>query len=111
MGYIIPFVFIYNSAIILRGPVYAIIATSMLLFIAVTFSASVVTGYLFKHIGIMVRLLLGLAAAAVVFLACQKTLLFTFTPAMIVIVLGAVFLFGFYLLNRKLVKSFTVEQA
>jgi len=111
MGYIIPFVFIYNSAIILRGPIYAIIATSMLLFIAVTFSASLVTGYLFKHISIVVRVLLGVAAAAVVILACQKSLLFTFVPAMIVIVIGTVFLFAFYRLNRKLVKSFTAEHA
>jgi TRAP transporter 4TM/12TM fusion protein len=111
MGYIIPFVFIYNNAIILRGPVYAIIATSMLLFIAVTFSASVVTGYLFRHINIVLRILLGLAAAAVVFLACQKALLASFVPAMIVIVVGAVFLFAFYLFNRRLVKSFTAENA
>ena len=111
MGYIIPFVFIYNNAIILQGPIYAIIATTMLLFIAVTFSASVVTGYLFRHIGIAVRILLGIAAAAVVFLSCQKSFLATFTPAMIIIVVGAIFLLAFYLLNRKLVKNFATECA
>jgi len=83
----------------------------MLLFIAVTFSASVVTGYLFKHIGIAVRVLLGIAAAAVVFLSCQKSLLTTFTPALIIIVVGAVFLLAFYLLNRRHVENFATECA
>ena len=111
MGYIIPFVFIYNNAIIMQGPVFVIIATAMLLFIAVTFSASVVTGYFFKHISIALRILLAMAAAAIVILACQKSLLANFTPAMIVIVVGSAFLLAFYLLNRKLVKSFTAEHA
>lgn len=31
MGYIIPFVFVYNRAIILEGPIYASIATSIVL--------------------------------------------------------------------------------
>lgn len=111
MGYIIPFVFVYNDAILLHGPVYAIIATAMLLFIAVTFSSSAVTGYLFKPIGIVPRILLLAATLAVIILSTQKALLSTFIPAMIVIAVGGVFLVAFFLLNRKLVKSFAAENA
>lgn len=109
MGYLIPFVFVYNNAIILRGPFYAIIATTMLLFIAVTFSSAAVTGYIFKPIGIIVRILLLTTAAGVVYLCTRAMLLATLNVALIVIAVSAVFLLLFYLQNRKLVKNFKAQ--
>ena len=111
MGYIIPFVFIYNGAIILHGPIYAIIATTLLLFMAVAINSAAVTKFLFKPIGAVTRILLWIAAAGLVVLSCQEKFLATFSVAMIVIVIGGAFLVAYTLMNRKLVKRFTVEHA
>ncbi len=111
MGYIIPFVFIYNGAIILQGPIYAILATTLLLFMAVAINSAAVTKFLFKPIGTVTRILLWIAAAGLVVLSCQEKFLATFSFAMIVIVVGVAFLVAYTLLNRKLVKRFTLEHA
>ncbi|HWR10257.1 MAG TPA: TRAP transporter fused permease subunit [Rectinemataceae bacterium] len=111
MGYIIPFVFIYNGAIILHGPIYAIIATTLILFMAVAINSAAVTKFLFKPIGAVTRILLWIAAAGLVVLACQEKFLATFSYAMIVIIVGGAFLVAYTLMNRKLVKRFAVEHA
>lgn len=111
MGYIIPFVFIYNGAIILHGPIYAIIATTLLLFMAVAINSAAVTKFLFKPIGTVTRILLWIAAAGLVVLSCQEKFLATFSVAIVVIVIGGAFLLAYTLMNRKLVKRFTAEHA
>ena len=111
MGYIIPFVFIYNGAIILQGPVYAIIATTLLLFMAVALNSAAVTSFLFKPIGMVTRVMLWITAAGLVVLSCQEAFLATFSVAMVTIAVGGAFLAAFYLLNRKLVKNFAALHA
>jgi len=109
MGYIIPFVFVYNTSLLFIGHTYTTIATVLLLFIGVTFSSSAITGYLFRPLTLVPRILLGLLTLAIVILATQAKLLATFVPAMIVIVIGSVFLVGYYIYNRKMVKHFRTE--
>jgi len=111
MGYIIPFVFIYNGAIILEGSVYAILATALLLFMAVALNSAAVTKFLFRPIGLVTRIILWVAAAGLVVLSCQEKFLATFSVAMVVIVIGGAFLLAYTLMNRKLVKRFTMEHA
>ena len=111
VGYIIPFVFVYNNAIILQGSLHAIIATTMLLLLAITLNASAVTAYLLRPIGLAVRVLLWVVTAVIVVLSTRATLLAGFTPAMIVIAGAGILLLAFYLINRKLVKNFAAECA
>ncbi len=106
MGYIIPFVFVYNTSLLFIGPIYATIATVLLLFIGVTFSSSAITGYLFRPLNLPIRVLLGLFTLAIVVLSTRQKLLASFTPAMVVIVVGSIFLVGFFVLNKKLVQRF-----
>lgn len=109
MGYIIPFVFVYNNSLLFIGPTYTTIATVLLLFIGVTFSSSMITGYLFRPLNLVMRVILGVATLAIIVLATQAELLSAFVPAVIIIAVGALFLAGFYLFNRKMVKHFKTE--
>ncbi len=111
MGYIIPFVFIYNGAIILKGPVYAIIATTLILFMAVAINSAAVTAFFFRPIKLAARIILWVAAAGLVVLSCQEAYLANSNFALVVIIIGAAFLLAYTLLNRRLVKRFTAEHA
>lgn len=111
MGYLIPFVFVYNGAIILQGPTHAIIATTLVLFMVVALNSAAVTAFLFRPIKLPMRVLLWAGAAALIVLACQEAFLATFSVAMVVIVVSGAFLAAFYMFNRKLVKSFKAAHA
>lgn len=111
VGYIIPFVFVYNNAILLKGPIYATLATLLLLLMAVTFNSAAVTAYFFRRIGLVVRVILWIATVAIVVLATREALLATRSFAMAVIAVSGAFLIAIYLLNKKEVKRFKTETA
>jgi len=111
MGYLIPFVFVYNNAILLRGPIYATIATLMLLSVMLILNSSAVTAYFFRPIGLATRIALWIVAAGVLVLSTRQSLLASYYPAMAIIAVTGVALAAFYLLNRKLVKEFVAECA
>lgn len=111
MGYIIPFVFVYNRAIILEGPIYASIATSIVLFIVVMLNSAAVTDYFLKPLGLVKRILLWVISAALVVFSCQEKLLATFSISMIVIVFGGIIIITYFAINNKLVKKYKMEIA
>jgi hypothetical protein len=78
---------------------------------AVALNSAAVTKFLFRPIGLVTRIILWVAAAGLVVLSCQEKFLATFSVAMIVIVIGGAFLLAYMLMNRKLVKRFTMEHA
>lgn len=111
VGYIIPFVFVYNNAIILQQPAYSVIATTSLLLLAITFNASAVTAYLFRPLGIVPRAVLWAATAAIVVLSTRQSLLASPIPAYIVIATAGSLLLAIHLVNRKTVKQFLGQGA
>ena len=111
MGYIIPFVFVYNGAIILRGPIYAIIGTALVLFIVVALNSAAVTGFFFKPIKLPGRIILWISAAALVVLSCQKALFEHEVASIVIIAVGLAFITAYSLINRAMVKRYKAQVA
>lgn len=111
MGYVIPFVFIYNNAIILQGPILAILATTLLIFLAVSLNSAAVTAFLFRPIRLPVRIALWIAAAGAIYLSTHEALLATLPVSLGVIAVSGAVLGAFYVLNRKMVKSFRIAHS
>lgn len=66
-GFVIPYVFMYNPALLLKGSVFEIFTSSLLLIATIIFVASGLTGCLLEKINILERaLLLGAGAALTV---------------------------------------------
>jgi len=65
VAFIVPFVFVYNEALLMQGNVIGILTVTTLLLICVTLSAGGLTGYLFQEMGLIGRVLtLALAMLA-----------------------------------------------
>ncbi|MDY7029048.1 MAG: TRAP transporter fused permease subunit [Spirochaetota bacterium] len=75
VGFIIPFVFVYNPALMLQGPWNDIVALVLLLTFAVTLTAAGMRGYFTRILKLGERSLVLLFAAALVFLATQADLM------------------------------------
>jgi TRAP transporter 4TM/12TM fusion protein len=111
MGYIIPYIFVYNQALLLQGPAYAVIATTLLLVVIVGLTASTITGFLFKPIKLPLRIAGGAATVGLIVLAASGKLLATFAPAMTIIAGASLLIVYFILRNRRTVKSFMAANA
>lgn len=71
VGFIVPFVFVYNEAMLMRGNVVGILTVTSLLLICVILFAGGLSGYLFKPLNFVFRW-------SVILLACGAALLCTF---------------------------------
>jgi TRAP transporter 4TM/12TM fusion protein len=111
MGYLIPFIFVYNPALILRGTPLDIIATFLLVVIISGLWAATFSGYLFKHLNIIVRILLGLVTAGLVVLVCNVKIMGQLLPQIAIIVVGVAAIALFLTVNRKTVKALKAEVA
>ncbi|MDD3820020.1 MAG: TRAP transporter fused permease subunit [Spirochaetales bacterium] len=111
MGYLIPFIFVYNPALILRGTPLDIIATFLLGVIISGLWAATFSGYLFKHLNIIVRILLGLVTAGLVVLVCNVKIMGQLLPQIAIIVVGVAAIALFLTVNRKTVKALKAEVA
>ncbi|HOX31659.1 MAG TPA: TRAP transporter fused permease subunit [Spirochaetales bacterium] len=111
MGYVIPYIFVYNQALLLQGPAWAIVATALVLFVVVGLTASSITGFLFKPLRLPTRLLLGAATIGLILLAADEKLLAAFTPAMAVIAAAGALIIAFLILNQRTVRAFMAANA
>ncbi len=57
VAFIVPFVFVYNEGLLMQGNIYGILTVTTLLLICVILSAGALSGYLFREMGIIGRLL------------------------------------------------------
>jgi len=65
-GFIIPYVFMYNPAVLLMGSVLEVFTSSLLLIAAIIFVASGLIGWLIEKVNILERVLLLAAGAALI---------------------------------------------
>ncbi len=105
MGYIIPFVFVYNQALLLRGPALEILAVFLALLATTTLSGAAITGYLFKPLGIPGRLLAGAGSLAGVLLAANAKLLATTGPQLALIGVSLAGIAVFVIGNRRALRA------
>ncbi|MDD3981684.1 MAG: TRAP transporter large permease subunit, partial [Spirochaetales bacterium] len=111
MGYLIPFIFVYNPALILQGTPLDIIATFLLGMIISGLWAATFSGYLFRRINMITRVLLGLITSGLVVLVCTVSIMSQLMPQIAIIVLGLAAIAFFLALNKKAVKALKVEVA
>ncbi len=104
VGFIIPFIFVFNPALMIRGSSFIDIAVLCIIILgAVIVLAAALSGYLTKKLKAVERSLLFALAAGLVVLAAQKELLALSGMRIVVIVIflvGCAF-YGFLKLNRK----------
>ena len=105
MGYLIPFVFVYNPALILNGPLLDIVATFLLMILVSGLWASAFTGYLFKPLGIPVRLAMGVVTAGLVMLACNVKVMTQLLPQIVIIIAALAAIAAFFVLNKKIKRT------
>jgi TRAP transporter 4TM/12TM fusion protein len=74
VGFIVPYVFVYNEAMLARGPVIGIITVSALLLLCVILFASGLSSFLVKEMGTIGRSLLIIGACGAALLATHKEL-------------------------------------
>jgi TRAP transporter 4TM/12TM fusion protein len=61
VGFVVPYVFVYNNALLMQGPVVGILCVTALLLLAVILFAGGLSGYLFTSMGMVGRIItLGL---------------------------------------------------
>jgi len=101
MGYLIPFIFVYNDAILLNGPILEIISSFLLLLIISGLWASIFSGYLFRKINIPIRIIMGAINVALIILAANKTLMSQLVPQIIIIISSIIIILAFFILNKK----------
>jgi len=99
VGFIIPFVFVYNPALLMQGSLIEILSLVLLLLIAVTLTASGMRGYLTRVLKIGERVILLAAAAVLVVLATQVNIM-AMTATQIAI-FAAMAVIGVYLFIQK----------
>ena len=101
MGYIIPFIFVYNPALILNGPVLDIIATFLLMLVVSALWSATFSGYLFKRLNFLARFVLGIATAGLVVLAANVKIMTQLIPQIVIIVVTVALIVAFFRLNKK----------
>jgi len=105
MGYLIPFIFVYNQALILRGTALDILATFLLGVIISGLWAATFSGYLFKTMTLIFRVLLGLVTSGLVILVCNVKIMTQVAPQIAIIILSVIALSIFFMLNKKAVQA------
>ena len=105
MGYIIPFVFVYNQALLLRGPALEIVGVFLALLITTTLSGAAITGFLFKPLGILGRTAAAAVSLAGVLVAANAKLLASTGPQLILIVISLAGTAAFVVGNRRAMRA------
>lgn len=75
VGFLIPYVFVFNKALLMQGSVLEIITVSAVLLLAVLFFAGALSGYFFKTIGFLWRAVLFILATLTTYLCTLPSLL------------------------------------
>jgi len=111
MGYVIPFVFIYNQALLMQGPGLAIVATGLLMLVVAIMTSSSITGFMFKRLHLITRFLMVAGVVALVVLSANEKLLASSGPAMITIAVSGFALIVFFIRNHRVSKAFVAAHA
>jgi TRAP transporter 4TM/12TM fusion protein len=111
MGYVIPFVFVYNQALLMQGPALAVVATALLMLVVAIMTSSSISGFMFKRLHMITRFLMGGGVVALIMLSANEKLLALSGPAMIVIAASGFALIVFFIRNYRVSKAFVAMHA
>ncbi|MBU0926235.1 MAG: TRAP transporter fused permease subunit [Spirochaetes bacterium] len=105
MGYLIPFIFIYNNGMILQGSAGLIAATFIVMLLVAILFAAAISGYLFKKLKAYQSVALGIAALGLTVFAAAKPVLDRALVQSITIAGGLLLLALFAVGSRKAGKA------
>jgi TRAP-type uncharacterized transport system fused permease subunit len=105
MGYLIPFIFVYNPALLMQGSAGIIIATFLVMVIVSILSASAFSGYMFKNMKLYQSLLMGAAALGLTVFAASAGILSSGFVQAGVIVAALVLISIFVRMNHRALKA------
>lgn len=74
-GFLIPYVFVFNQAVLMRGSLFEIITVIMALLLAIIFFAGALSGYFFKPLNLGLQMMLFVMAGLATFLCAKPDLL------------------------------------
>ncbi len=74
-GFLIPYVFVFNQALLMRGTPLEIITVTLMVLIAIIFFAGALSGYFFKPLNLIFRVGLFVLAGLTTFLCAQPDFL------------------------------------
>lgn len=101
VGFIIPFIFVYNRALLMQGSFIQIVTLIMLMIVAVTLTAAGMRGYLTHVLKFGERTLVLAVAAALIFLATQVDVMMMLPVQLIIGAAFAGILTLMFLARRK----------
>lgn len=82
-GFMIPYIFIYNQALLMRGTTLEIVTVTLMMLVVIIFLAAALSGYFLRPLKLAYRLLLAVLAGVVTFL-CARPDIINSVPARIV---------------------------
>jgi TRAP transporter 4TM/12TM fusion protein len=74
-GFFIPYVFVFNQALLMRGTLIEIITVTLILLVAIIFFAGALSGYFFKPLNLVSRIILFALAGLTTYLCANSELL------------------------------------
>jgi len=74
-GFLIPYVFVFNQALLMRGTPFEIITVTGMLLVAIIFFAGALSGYFFKPLNLVLQIILFVLAGLTTFLCAKPDLL------------------------------------
>ena len=108
VGFIIPFIFVFNPALLLRGSLIEIMTLIVVVLYAVITLASAFRGYLHRELNAVERSITGIISAALIVLSCLPAYLNTLILQ--IAVLGSAGVILFLLFGKKKLKRAPSER-
>ena len=106
VGFLIPYVFIYNEALLMRGAFFEIATIVITLLLAIIFFAAALSGYFYKNLNFGIRIGAALVAIAITFLGSLPEIVnLTVVRIILVMLLLVIALKSFYSHKRQKVDT------
>ncbi len=92
VGFIIPYIFVFNPAFLMRGSFLEVVALCILVFYAVITMASSMRGYFNRILKLWERSVLGVLTVAMIIIACTPKIMHSYTVDIALIISALVIL-------------------
>ena len=99
VGFIIPYIFVFNPAFLMKGSFLEIAALCVIVFYAVITMASSMRGYFHRILKLWERALLGALTVGMVIVACSPKIMHSYTVD-IALIISAIVILVFYILAK-----------
>jgi len=99
VGFIIPYIFVFNPAFLMKGSFLEVAALCVIVFYAVITMASSMRGYFHRILKLWERALLGALTVGMVIVACSPKIMHSYTVD-IALIISAIVILVFYILAK-----------